>query len=321
MWSDEATEATTTPHSASWAAGGVPLTAATAAMVAVAWGPLGVLHPSGEQTLAGETQLWLAVHWAQTALVPLVGLIMWRVLALPGRAATVARVAVMVWVAALAAFGGIAAIANGLLVEGGFPDAAAHLWEQTQTGVVLPIGVVAHLAWVVAAVAGSLALRRSGAPRSAQVAMMLAALLMATGHGDVFSSLGAIALAVAVFICLGTRVDDPGTGTGTGAGQPDGRVAFDHARLTAAPRQRLQAARHHLAGHRSALRRHGLAVAIVGALGCGVTTVLVATGVLAAGGGLLDNPEVTVFAATLPIALLVWRTLLRRHRAGRPDRA
>ena len=308
---------TRTAASTSPASGGVPLIAVAAALVSLAWVPLGLLHPSGEQMLAGETEVWLAVHWVQTALVPLVGLILWRVLALPGRAATVARVAVRVWVATLAAFGGIAAIANGLLVEAGFSDAAVHLWEQTQTGVVLPIGIVAHLAWVVAAVAASLALRRSGAPKTAQVAMMLSALLMATGHGDVFSSLGGVALAVAVFVALSTRTDAPDPGSGPPGEEP----TFDHARLGAVARRPLEAARHRLTGDRGGVRRGGLAVAILGVLGCGVTTVLVATGALAAGGGLLGNPEVTVLAAMVPIAWLVWRTVLRRHRASRLDRA
>ena len=185
----------------------VPLAAGAAGLVALAWVPLGLVHPSGEHMLEGHTTTWLAVHWIQTALLPAVGLIMWRILALPGAAATVARVSVMVWVASLGAFGGIAAIANGLLVEAGFSEAAIYLWEQTQSGVVLPMGIIAHLSWVVGAVAGSVALHVNRAPRTARIAMLLAALLMATGHGDVVSAVGALALAVAVTVTLAPRTD------------------------------------------------------------------------------------------------------------------
>lgn len=196
------TETTTAPDSPR-----VPFTAIAAALVALAWVPLGLLHPTGEHMLEGHTTTWLAVHWVQTVLLPLVGLIMWRVLALPGHAATIARVAVMIWVASLGAFGGIAAIANGVLVEAGHTEAAIHLWEQSNSGIVLPMGIIAHLSWVIGAVAGSVALHVNGAPRTARTAMLLAALLMATGHGDVFSSLGALALAVAVSTTLATRTE------------------------------------------------------------------------------------------------------------------
>ncbi len=298
---------------------GVPLTAVAATLVALAWVPLGLIHPTGEHMLDGHTATWLAVHWVQTALVPLVGLSMWRVLDLPGHAATVARVAVMIWVASLAAFGGIAAIANGLLVEAGHTQAAIHLWEQTHAGAVLPMGIVAHLSWVVGAVAGSLALHANRAPYTARVAMLLAALLMATGHGDAFSSAGAVALAVAVFVTLTTRTDQPRRSGRDAAAA----ASFDTHRLAGmlAPTASKERLGRPLAAAVRRVRGRRLAVGLIGLVGCGVTTVLIATGVLAAGGGVLGGPRVAVSAASILIALQIWRVVRRRQRVGGPQGA
>lgn len=164
--------------------------------------PLGLLHPAGEDALAGQTTTWVAVHWAQLVVTLLTGLVMWRLLAAPGAAALVARVAVLFWVALLGALGASAALATGLLVDGGFEEAAGHLWEHVQSGAVLPIAAGAHLTWVTAVAAAAISLRARGAPPVASVSMAVAALLMATGHGDVFSSLGGVALAVAAFVSL-----------------------------------------------------------------------------------------------------------------------
>lgn len=66
--------------------------------------------------------------------------------------------------------------------------------------------------------------------------------------------------------------------------------------------------------------RGGLLAAAALVLSCGVTTALLAGGVLAAGSGLLGSPELTVVAALAPLLLLAWRgrTHLRRRRAE-PD--
>lgn len=185
------------------------LDAAVGGTVALLWVPLGLLHPHGEQMLAGDTTRWLMVHWGQLALTPVLGLVMLRLLRLPGTAAVVARAAVVVWVALLGALGASAAIATGLLVEGGFPEAATHLWDHVQAGAVLPVAVGAHLSWVVAAVAAAIALRANGAPTTAVAAMVGSALLMATGHGDVFSALGAVSLAGALVIAHRTPLGPP----------------------------------------------------------------------------------------------------------------
>lgn len=288
------------------------LTAAVGALIALAWAPLGLLHLDGAQMLAGDTGSWLAVHWMQTALLPLLGLVMWHALDLPGRAAAIGRAATLVWAAALGAFGGIAAIANGLLVEAGFTDAARHLWTVSRTGAVLPVGVVAHLAWVVAAVAGALALRQHGAPRTTQIAMALAALLMATGHGDVISSSGAVALAVAVYLAIAGRVVEPPAGGDGGAA----RVRFEPTSLPRRPSPRALA--HRLVGADGARRRRGLLAVAGGLLGCGVTTVLVGAGIVTAGGGLLGGPELPLVVVTGPLAVATGALVRRRRRARHP---
>lgn len=176
--------------------------AGAAALVGLAWVPLGLLHPAGEDALAGQTTMWITVHWAQLVLTPLTGLVMWRLLALPGTAAMIARIAVLFWVGLLGALGASAGVTTGLLVDGGFASAAGHLWEHVTSGAVLPIAIGAHLAWVTAVAGAVISLRVHGAPPMAWGSMAVAALLMATGHGDMFSSLGGLALAIAAFVSL-----------------------------------------------------------------------------------------------------------------------
>ena len=67
----------------------------------------------------------------------------------------------------------------------------------------------------------------------------------------------------------------------------------------------------------STRRKGGLLAAIAVALSCGVTTALLAAGVLATGGGLLGSPELTVLAVLAPLLVLAWhgRAHLRRRRA------
>src|ERR671917_788138 len=77
-----------------------------------------LLHPAGDPYagIAGETDRWLFVHIAQLLLVPLLGALVWTLLAgLQSVAARVAHAALVLWLAFFSAFDAIAGIATGVL--------------------------------------------------------------------------------------------------------------------------------------------------------------------------------------------------------------
>jgi hypothetical protein len=96
--------------------------ALAAAAVALLWAPLAVLHPIATDMLEGDTGRWLVVHWVQLLLAPVLTLVLLVALrGLLGAVALVAQVAA-VWVALFSP-------TDGLLVEGGFSEAARYLWD------------------------------------------------------------------------------------------------------------------------------------------------------------------------------------------------
>ena len=177
-----------------------------AAAIPVLWIVAALMHPQDQTTANNGT--WLAVHIAQLALAPLLGIFIWLLLRpLQGTAASVGRIAIVLWIALFSAFDAIAGIATGVLIDGGFQDASTYLFEhQTFGGGFSVLGSVAHPMWIVVAISCALALRINRARTSAWVAM-LASVLFAL-HAGPFAAVGLAALAFAVWSAM-TRAGRP----------------------------------------------------------------------------------------------------------------
>jgi hypothetical protein len=171
-----------------------------AAAIPVIWIVAALLHPQDQTTANNGT--WLAVHIAQLALAPLLGIVMWLLLRpLQGTAAAVGRFAIVLWIALFSAFDAIAGIATGVLVDGGFQEASTYLFEhQTFGGEFSVLGSVAHPMWIVVAISCAVALRFNRARSSAWVAM-LASVLFAL-HAGPFAAVGLAAVALTVWSAM-----------------------------------------------------------------------------------------------------------------------
>ena len=188
---------------------GRPILAVLAAAVPVLWIPLTLLHPQSTDVLDDvKTDTWLLVHYAQLVLAPLLALAMLFVLGrLEGIAAIVGSVAVVLWVALFSAFDSIAGIATGVLVDGGFAEAADYLFEDGLVGGGSILGWVAQPMWVVVAVASGITLRSNGAPAACWIAM-LASVLFAT-HAGWVAGLGLLALGLSLALAIVRPVQTP----------------------------------------------------------------------------------------------------------------
>lgn len=175
--------------------------AVLAAAVPLMWIPLTFLHPESADALADvETATWVRVHYAQLALAPLLALgVLFVLRPLPGIAA-VGRVTVVLWVALFSAFDAIAGIATGVLVDGGFADAAAYLFDHGLVGGGSILGWIAQPMWIGVAVASGLAVRSSGASVLCWIAMLASALF--STHAGWPAALGLLALSVALWIAV-----------------------------------------------------------------------------------------------------------------------
>lgn len=148
---------------------------------------------------AGESLLpiadrWLVVHLLQLPLFALLGVALYLLVdGLSGVAPAVARIGAIVFAALYAAFDGVAGIATGVLareanrlgpVERATVEGAidALFTDGIVGGASSLLAVTASLAWLVAALAVALSLRRAGVHRVAVVLVALSALLFPLGH-------------------------------------------------------------------------------------------------------------------------------------------
>jgi hypothetical protein len=139
-------------------------------------GALAAIHPP---TVADDTGSWIPIHILQVPLVAMLGLAVTLLLGgLTSVAATVARVALLPWIAGFAAFDGVAGLAVGIVSSAarGDPSLAASadgLVTQLMTGTPVElIGTLTILSALVAFLAGGFALWRAG--RSPVGALLIA---------------------------------------------------------------------------------------------------------------------------------------------------
>jgi hypothetical protein len=166
----------------------MPSTARRALLVGapLAFAALLMLHPTGGSDFAvlvsENLTAWLAVHYGAAVLFPLMGYLLWVLIAdLPGRAATVARYAIPVYAVLYGVYEAMVGLATGLATqEGGDRVAGAVNGIATHPivgeGGVLP--TAGGLAWIVAVTGAILALRAAGVRTSALVLLGIGTLMI-----------------------------------------------------------------------------------------------------------------------------------------------
>jgi hypothetical protein len=151
---------------------------------------VGVVHPADIE-VGDETALYLWLHLLQPVLILLLAWSVWFLVKdLPGRAAQVARVAIVPFAIAYSIFDAIAGIAIGIVIREANGMSAAEgaavqrvfddsdlLTETVSAGVY----VAAGLAWFVMALAAALAVKRIGG-LGPTLLMAIGAAIFAVGH-------------------------------------------------------------------------------------------------------------------------------------------
>jgi hypothetical protein len=175
--------------------------------VPLAWAVLLLFHGAPDNSdiyssLSDEATRFIVVHLGSLVFIALMGGALHLLLRdLPGRAAQVARLAIVPFVALYAAADAIAGVATGVLVKeandgAATADGAQALWDNFITGDLL-FGL-GGTAWIVAAIATAVALRQAGA-RTAVVALIgLSAIVVF--HPPPIGPVGLLFFAAGVFL-------------------------------------------------------------------------------------------------------------------------
>jgi len=131
-----------------------------------------VFHPQPDDLLTIDLTFWLAVHYAQIALFPLLALaVAWLVRGQAGVAATLCRVAMFVLGASWTAWDAVAGVSIGLLSRAARRSGAPEAWrapidaiwlDPITGGATALLPVLGSVALSVGAVAAAVVLRRSG---------------------------------------------------------------------------------------------------------------------------------------------------------------
>jgi len=200
----------------------------------LAYAVVTTLHPTtgaGPGDPGLPVNRWLTVHGLQVILTVLLAYCIWILLdGIHNRAATIARVALPVFLVFFSTFDAVAGLATGWLHhtangQTGTEQAATlraaddlfnHNWL---TGNLSVAGSVSAIAWAVIAIAGAVALRRAGA-NGLTVGLMAASILFAN-HPVPAGTLGMLALFAAAFLWDRRR-------TKAGAGAADSTTTVAH---------------------------------------------------------------------------------------------
>jgi hypothetical protein len=184
--------------------------------VPLAWAVLLMFHPGGERTdvygsARDDVTAFLVVHLGTLLFIPAMAGVVWVLLrGIPGRAAQVARIALVPFVVFYAAWETLQGIANGVLVHevNGLPaserGAAAELVQDfAESPLVMDLGVLASLGslgLIVAMIAAGIALRKeAGAPTSVAALLGISGFLI-TAHPPPFGPTGLVLFVLAVVL-------------------------------------------------------------------------------------------------------------------------
>jgi hypothetical protein len=178
--------------------------------IPLVWVVVALLHPAGDgdvyDYLNDKVGLWLGVHFAQPVLAFGVATILWLLIAgRTGTTATVARVAIPVWLVSFTMFDSVTGLGSGLAVhhanglagaeQQGAASTAEYLLENKVTGDFSPVWFVQAAALLTAVIATALVLRSAGASRAVFVTMLIGGLLVF--HAGPIAAVGLVALAAA----------------------------------------------------------------------------------------------------------------------------
>jgi hypothetical protein len=181
--------------------------------VPLVWIVVALVHPQGNGSVYDELEdkvaLWLGVHFAQLVLALGLALVFWVVLAgRAGTAATVARLALPVWLVSFSAFDSVTGLASGLAVhhangldgsdQTGAASTAEYLVDNRVTADFSPVWLLQAAAFLTVVIATALVLRSAGASRGLFVAMLGGALLVF--HAGAVAAIGLLAIAAAIVL-------------------------------------------------------------------------------------------------------------------------
>jgi hypothetical protein len=176
--------------------------------VPLAWAVLLVFHGAPDSddiygSLRDDANAFIVVHLGSIAFIALMGeAIYLLVRGMSGRAAKIARLAIVPFVAFYAAADAIAGLATGILVRDANDGAdtaggAQALWDSIIDDVLFALG---GTAWIVAAVAAAIAYRQTGA-RTAVVALMGLSAIVAF-HAPPIGPVGLLCFTAAVVLIV-----------------------------------------------------------------------------------------------------------------------
>ena len=186
------------------------------------WAILLLFHPGGEadavyEAISDKVTIWMVVHVGMMIFIPLMAILVFVLLrGIGGTAATVSRVAAVVFAVFYGGYEMLQGLGNGILVEqvNDLPeseqatgselvqDFAENIFAR-DLGVLASIGA---LAFLVAMLAAAIALRREvGAPTSVAVLLGLAGILI-TAHPPPFGPTGLVLFVIAVWLFQRSQV-------------------------------------------------------------------------------------------------------------------
>lgn len=150
---------------------------------------LGIVHPMDDLEVGDDTTLYLWIHLVQPLLILLLAWGIWLLVkGLPGRAAQVARIAIVPYAIAYATLDAIAGIATGLVVREANGMSAADgaavqrlLDGDGGTPITLAVYLASGLTWFVAALAAAIAVKQVGG-LGPTLLMAVGAAIFAVGH-------------------------------------------------------------------------------------------------------------------------------------------
>jgi hypothetical protein len=180
--------------------------------VPLAWAVLLLFHPDVPPDdvyggLRDEVTTYIIVHVGTLIFIALLGVVLYMLVKdLPGRAARIARLAVIPFVVCYAAWETVIGLAVGALAQHAndspasdrpaIADAIQNLGDNPivgEAGVLLSVGA---LAWAVAVIAAAVAFRGVGAPLMASVLLGLSAIVVS--HPPPIGPVGLVCFAAAV---------------------------------------------------------------------------------------------------------------------------
>jgi hypothetical protein len=154
---------------------------------------IGVIHPMGDLKVGDDTALYLGIHIVQPLFILLLAWSIWLLVKdLPGRAAQIARIAILPYAIVYAIFDAIAGIAIGQVVReaNGMSAADGAAVQRLLDGsggvdvmgiVSVVIFVASGLTWLAMALAAAIAVKQVGG-LGPTVLMAIGAAIFAVGH-------------------------------------------------------------------------------------------------------------------------------------------